>query len=62
MIEGLKDGRFAIYTKMHHSLIDGVSALKLMQRALSDDPDDTEIRATLEPAQTQTQVRARRPG
>ena len=45
MIEGLKDGRFAIYTKMHHSLIDGVSALKLMQRALSDDPDDTEIRA-----------------
>ncbi|CAM2942795.1 wax ester/triacylglycerol synthase family O-acyltransferase [Mycobacterium simiae] len=45
VIEGLKDGRFAIYTKMHHSLIDGVSALKLMQRALSSDPDDTEIRA-----------------
>lgn len=45
VIEGLKDGRFAIYTKMHHSLIDGVSALKLMQRALSNDPDDTEIRA-----------------
>ncbi|MCV7031126.1 WS/DGAT/MGAT family O-acyltransferase [Mycobacterium sherrisii] len=45
VIEGLKDGRFAIYTKMHHSLIDGVSALKLMQRALSNDPDDGEIRA-----------------
>ncbi len=45
VIEGLNDGRFAIYTKMHHSLIDGVSALKLMQRALSNDPDDTEIRA-----------------
>ncbi|SOX56496.1 wax ester/triacylglycerol synthase family O-acyltransferase [Mycobacterium ahvazicum] len=45
VIEGLKDGRFAIYTKMHHSLIDGVSALKLMQRALSADPEDTEIRA-----------------
>jgi WS/DGAT/MGAT family acyltransferase len=45
VIEGLNDGRFAIYTKMHHSLIDGVSALKLMQRALSSDPDDTEIRA-----------------
>jgi diacylglycerol O-acyltransferase / wax synthase len=45
VIEGLKDGRFAIYTKMHHSLIDGVSALKLMQRALSDDPEDTEIQA-----------------
>jgi WS/DGAT/MGAT family acyltransferase len=46
VIEGLKDGRFAIYTKMHHSLIDGVSALKLMQRAMSDDPDDPEVRAT----------------
>ena len=45
VIEGLKDGRFAVYTKMHHSLIDGVSALKLMQRALSDSPDDTEVRA-----------------
>ena len=45
IIEGLKDGRFAVYTKFHHALIDGVSALKLMQRALSSDPDDTEIRA-----------------
>jgi WS/DGAT/MGAT family acyltransferase len=45
VIEGLKDGRFAVYTKMHHSLIDGVSALKLMQRAQSNDPDDHEIRA-----------------
>lgn len=45
VIEGLKDGRFAVYTKFHHALIDGVSALKMMQRALSNDPDDTEIRA-----------------
>ncbi len=45
IIEGLKDGRFAIYTKVHHALIDGVSAQKLMQRALSSDPDDPEIRA-----------------
>lgn len=45
VVEGLKDGRFAIYTKVHHALIDGVSAQKLMQRALSTDPDDAEIRA-----------------
>lgn len=45
IIEGLKDGRFAVYTKIHHALIDGVSAQKLMQRALSTDPDDREIRA-----------------
>jgi diacylglycerol O-acyltransferase / wax synthase len=45
IIEGLKDGRFAVYSKMHHALIDGVSAQKLMQRAMSTDPDDHEIRA-----------------
>ena len=45
IIEGLKDGRFAVYTKIHHALIDGVSAQKLMQRAMSTDPDDPEIRA-----------------
>jgi WS/DGAT/MGAT family acyltransferase len=45
VIEGLKDGRFAVYTKIHHALIDGVSAQKLMQRALSSDPDDPEVRA-----------------
>lgn len=45
IVEGLKDGRFAIYTKVHHALIDGVSAQKLMQRALSTDPDDAQIRA-----------------
>lgn len=45
VVEGLKDGRFAVYTKMHHALIDGVSSLKLMQRTLSDDRDDREIRA-----------------
>jgi diacylglycerol O-acyltransferase len=44
LIEGLADGRFAVYVKFHHALIDGVSALKLTQRSLSEDPDDTEIR------------------
>jgi diacylglycerol O-acyltransferase / wax synthase len=44
LIEGLKDGRVAFYSKFHHSLIDGVSALKLMQRSLSIDPDDPEVR------------------
>ena len=45
VVEGLKDGRFAMYTKMHHALIDGVSAMKLMQRTLSVDPEDTGMRA-----------------
>jgi len=44
-VEGLRDGRFAVYVKAHHALIDGVSALKLMQRALVTDPDDPAMQA-----------------
>ncbi len=44
LVEGLQDGRYAVYTKFHHSLMDGVSALRLMQRAFTSDPDDDEIR------------------
>ena len=44
-VEGLNDGRFALYTKFHHALVDGVSALKLMQRSLSTDPHDTAVKA-----------------
>jgi len=45
LIEGPSVGRFAMYTKVHHSLIDGVTALKMMQRSLSTDPNDREIRS-----------------
>jgi diacylglycerol O-acyltransferase / wax synthase len=38
LIEGLEDNRFAIYHKVHHSLIDGVSGMRLITRALSPDP------------------------
>ena len=44
LVEGLEDGRFAIYTKIHHSLLDGVSAQRLMIRSMTTDPDDREIR------------------
>jgi WS/DGAT/MGAT family acyltransferase len=40
LIEGLQDDRFAMYTKIHHSLMDGVSALRHLQGVLSDDPGD----------------------
>src|SRR5262249_30242426 len=44
LVEGLADGRFAIYSKMHHALLDGVSAQRLMMRSMSTDPDDLEVR------------------
>jgi len=44
LIEGLDDGRFAVYLKFHHALIDGVSALRLMQRSLAADPADRTVR------------------
>ncbi|MEV0682539.1 wax ester/triacylglycerol synthase family O-acyltransferase [Nocardia sp. NPDC050378] len=42
-IEGLADGRFALYAKMHHALIDGVSAQRIMQRTLTTDPFATDV-------------------
>lgn len=39
IIEGLRDGKVALYTKTHHSLADGVSGMRLMQSTLSTDPD-----------------------
>lgn len=38
LIEGLADGRFALYFKIHHALVDGVAALRLLARQLSPDP------------------------
>lgn len=49
LIEGLADGRVALYTKIHHSLVDGVSALKLLEKTLSFDPDARSGRAPWDP-------------
>lgn len=40
LIEGLADGRLAVYTKVHHSVMDGVSAMRLTAACLSTDPED----------------------
>jgi len=37
IIEGLEGNRFALFIKMHHSLIDGISGVKLLQQGMSSD-------------------------
>ncbi|MFT5221772.1 MAG: diacylglycerol O-acyltransferase, partial [Glaciecola sp.] len=43
LIEGVEDNQFAIYTKIHHALVDGVAATKLLEAALSLDPSRTDM-------------------
>ncbi len=39
LIDGLPDGRFALYIKVHHTVIDGVGGLQMIRESLSSDPD-----------------------
>lgn len=39
VIEGLEDGRFALYIKVHHSQIDGVGGIRVLQSMLAETPD-----------------------
>jgi WS/DGAT/MGAT family acyltransferase len=46
LIDGVEGRRFAIYSKIHHSMIDGVTALRWMQDTLTTDPSRTDMPAT----------------
>jgi WS/DGAT/MGAT family acyltransferase len=39
VIEGLEGDRFAIYMKFHHSKLDGIAAMRLLERTYATDPD-----------------------
>ncbi len=39
-VEGLPDRRFAVITKVHHSVIDGISGIDLMSTLMRTTPDD----------------------
>ncbi len=45
LIEGLADGRVAMYTKIHHGLVDGISAMRLVASTMSSDPDERDMAA-----------------
>lgn len=37
LIEGLEDGRIGAYMKIHHSVVDGVSGIRLLIKSMADD-------------------------
>ncbi|QBJ96667.1 wax ester/triacylglycerol synthase family O-acyltransferase [Rhodococcus sp. ABRD24] len=39
LIEGLADGRFALYGKIHHATLDGMSGIRMIEQSLSPDAD-----------------------
>ena len=45
VIEGLRDGRIAMYGKFHHALMDGLAATRLLQSVLTTDPDRRDLPA-----------------
>jgi diacylglycerol O-acyltransferase len=43
LIEGIEGDRVAVFTKVHHSLLDGVAAMRQILRAFTPDPDDRDV-------------------
>ena len=41
LIEGLEDGRIALYFKIHHSLVDGVAGIRLMMKSMAASVEDS---------------------
>ncbi len=45
VIEGLENNRFVVYVKAHHAFMDGATGVRMGRAALSESPDETEMRA-----------------
>ena len=43
LIEGLAGGGFALYTKIHHATLDGMSGIRMLEQSLTPDPDRRDV-------------------
>lgn len=43
LIEGVEGDRFAVYSKIHHAMMDGVRAMRHLEKALSTDPEKRDM-------------------
>lgn len=46
VIEGLADGRFAMFSKVHHAMFDGVAAVREARKSLSEDASERDMPPT----------------
>jgi diacylglycerol O-acyltransferase len=59
IIEGLEDDQFAVMTKVHHAMIDGMGALKLLDQCASLSPTDKAMNSIWMPQEKPAKARPR---